>query len=205
MGRIRQMKVSKETVALHRERMLQAAARLFMTHGYADVAVAQVMQAAGLTHGAFYGHFSAKEDLYAAACEWSMMRAAGKLRGVSRRELIERYLSKEHLSDRDGGCPIVALSSEVTHRRAMAAEAFERGFCAMLDAIAASAGGDSGTARRRETIATMASLVGAVVIARAVADEHLADEILDAVDFHLSKTGRDVRNAKGRGRKAGMS
>jgi TetR/AcrR family transcriptional regulator, transcriptional repressor for nem operon len=197
------MKVSKETVAIHRERMLQAAARLFMNHGYADVAVAQVTQAAGLTHGAFYGHFSAKEDLYAAACEWSMMRAAAKLRGVSRGKLVERYLSKEHLLDRDGGCPIVALSGQVIHNGAVAIEAFQRGFCAMLDAIAASAAADSETARRREAISTMASLVGAVVIARAVADAQLADEILGAVDFDLSKTRRNVRNASRGRRKAG--
>src|SRR5271156_2267449 len=69
-GGTRNMKVSREQVAAHRERILAAAARLFRVRGFEDVTVSEVMKEAGLTHGAFYGHFPSKEALIAEAIEW---------------------------------------------------------------------------------------------------------------------------------------
>ena len=69
------MKVSREQVAAHRARILAAAARLFRLRGFEDVTVAEVMKEAGLTHGAFYGHFPSKEALIAGAIEWVLAPA----------------------------------------------------------------------------------------------------------------------------------
>ena len=99
------MKVSKEQVAAHRARILAAAARLFRLRGFDDVTVAQVMRDAGLTHGAFYGHFSSKEALIAEAIE-SVLAPAPDGVGTRMRAATyaDGYLSARHRDDPASGC-----------------------------------------------------------------------------------------------------
>jgi TetR/AcrR family transcriptional regulator, transcriptional repressor for nem operon len=62
------MRVSRERAAENRDRIVDAAGRLFRERGLDGIGVANLMKAAGLTHGGFYGHFASKEDLEVQAC-----------------------------------------------------------------------------------------------------------------------------------------
>src|SRR6516225_1279032 len=59
---------ASQTAEKH-ERILREAARLFRERGFDGAGVADIMKAAGLTHGAFYAHFPSKEALEAEAVE----------------------------------------------------------------------------------------------------------------------------------------
>src|ERR1700689_171125 len=104
------MKVSKEAVVEHRRQILDSAARLFRERGFERVTVAQVMQDAGLTHGAFYGHFASKEALIAAAVAHTLPASE---RPAQPREaalaFVDSYLSPGHRDDRANCCVFSSL------------------------------------------------------------------------------------------------
>src|SRR6185437_9035084 len=104
------MKVSKIQVDDNRRAVLAAAGRLFRQRGFDAVSVSEVMTAAGLTHGAFYGYFRSKDELVAAALAdlLATRRPPGKWA-----QSAARYLSPGHRDDSGGGCPVAALASEV--------------------------------------------------------------------------------------------
>ena len=107
------MKVSKEQVAEHRARILAAAARLFRLRGFEDVTVAEVMKDAGLTHGAFYGHFSSKEALIAEAIGQALAPAPeDRKTRTPAAAYADGYLSAEHRDDRATGCSFSSLGTE---------------------------------------------------------------------------------------------
>src|SRR5215475_8992823 len=100
------MKVTREQFAANREKIVQVASTLFRKHGFEGIGVADIMKAAGLTHGGFYGHFKSKEDLAAEACTRALARAAEKWaalarmpRGDARAEIVKQYMTESH---RDG-------------------------------------------------------------------------------------------------------
>lgn len=176
------MKVSRETREAHRSAILDAASRLFRERGPDGVGVAEITRAAGLTHGAFYGHFPSKEALLAEAVSGALEGAATRLRAaVSDRSLgryAAGYLGGEHRADRGGGCPVAALGGDMARQSSPEVRAaFAEGLRRFIDA-GAEGGGD-----RRGAIEALAKLVGALVMARAVegADPALADEIAAAV------------------------
>jgi TetR/AcrR family transcriptional repressor of nem operon len=108
---------ANETAAKH-ERIVREASRLFRERGFEDVTVAEVMKAAGLTHGAFYNHFDSKEALMAAAVEYAMQRTLHGVKGSfksvgGRRAYLDRYLSTKHRDTPEAGCAMAALSSEI--------------------------------------------------------------------------------------------
>src|SRR5579885_3634104 len=104
------MKVSREQVQEHRDRILAAAARLFRERGFEGVSVAQVMQAAGLTHGAFYGHFDSKDALIREAVAYEPPAAPRKrAEPESAAEYADSYLSTRHRDNLGTGCPIASL------------------------------------------------------------------------------------------------
>jgi TetR/AcrR family transcriptional regulator, transcriptional repressor for nem operon len=176
------MKVSREQVQQNRERILDAAARLFLERGFERVSVAEVMKAAGLTHGGFYGHFDSKESLIREAL--AHKKPPGQRRGAndgrSAADYADAYLSTRHRDDRGGGCPIVGLGSEAARAsadvRATLTKAIQRG----IDRFNAASPGKTPAQRRRNAIAAYSAMVGAVVLARIVDDKKLSDEILAA-------------------------
>lgn len=181
------MKVTREEAAANRERILEAAARLFRERGLDGIGVADVMGEAGLTHGGFYGHFGSKDELKAAACARSLERSAARWTRFVETErdpvaaIVKRYLSAEHRDDPGHGCAIAALGGDVGREGPEVRRAYTQGWAALLDILASVSPGRTGAARRREAIATYAALVGAVVLARAVDDPRLSEEILTAV------------------------
>jgi TetR/AcrR family transcriptional repressor of nem operon len=171
------MKVSKETSARHREALLGAASRLFRDKGFDKVGIAEIAAAAGLTHGAFYTHFASKDELCAEAATASLRRGAETLHGSGdRRAYIEAYLSPRHVRDRRNGCPIAAFSGDVPREGPRVRAAFSQGLDHMIDTVSDGLGEPS----RDRAIASLATMVGALVLARAAAEPSLRDEILDA-------------------------
>jgi len=171
------MKVSKETSARHRETLLVAASRLFRDKGFDKVGVAEIAAAAGLTHGAFYTHFASKDELCAEATGASLRRSAEALAAsADRRAYVEAYLSARHVRDRRNGCPVAAFCGDVPREGPQVRTAFSRGLDHMIDTVADGLDEPS----RDRAIASLATMVGALVLARAAAEPALRDEILDA-------------------------
>src|SRR5580704_7114782 len=172
---------AKETAAKH-ERIVKEASRLFRERGFENVSVGEVMKAAGLTHGAFYAHFGSKQELQEAAVAYGQSISAGRARSngakkQGRRAYAERYLSQRHRDNPGDGCTMAALAPEVARSTPELKTAFERGFEEILSA----GGGD-----RKEGIFQTAALLGGVVLARAVRDPQLSDEILEIVRQKVS-------------------
>src|ERR1700675_5091971 len=112
-GELTKMKVSREQAAENRERIVQVAAKLFRERGFDGIGVADLMKAAGLTHGGFYGHFESKEDLMAQACEHATARSKTLFGKLAERvpddalgEIARAYLSPRHRDDPGAGCLI---------------------------------------------------------------------------------------------------
>ncbi len=107
------MRVSREKAAENRQRIVAAAARLFRETGFDGAGVDAIMQAAGLTHGGFYGHFRSKEDLAAEAVRQGLAAGAERMAGAcSLRAYADGYLSAAHCADRGGGCMVAALGED---------------------------------------------------------------------------------------------
>ena len=169
----------EETAAKH-ERIVKEASRLFRERGFENVSVAEVMKAAGLTHGAFYAHFSSKEELQAAAVAYGMKVSLGRMQRShkkSKESYADRYLSRWHRDNPGDGCTMAALAQEVARSTPELKAAFELGFEETLSV---------GVGDRKEAIFRAAAMIGGVVLARAVHDPRLSDEILSGV---LQKLG----------------
>ncbi|MEK1888179.1 MAG: TetR/AcrR family transcriptional regulator [Phyllobacterium sp.] len=181
------MRVSKEQAARNRDRIIEVASREFRDKGFDGIGVADLMKSAGLTHGGFYGHFASKDDLIAEACAASMDRSAEKWAELANRSpdeafaaLTNAYLLKDHRDHRETGCTMAALAPDIARQSGRVRERFTRGTSALLDILARLVPGASAGAKRERALATMAGLVGTLVLSRAVNDPEFADEILAA-------------------------
>ncbi len=176
------MKVSKAQVQENRARIVATASALFRERGYDGVGIADLMAAAGLTHGGFYKHFRSKADLMTEAAVHGMARTADESSGLSVRDFVQRYLSREHRDARDAGCTMAALSGDAARQSDEVKVAFANGIAASLAAFQTRHAGqdvDAQRIARAKTINTMAHAVGALVLSRACPDDApLADEIL---------------------------
>ena len=190
------MKVSREQAARNRERILDTAAQLFRERGFEGIGVADTMKAAGLTHGAFYGHFSSKEDLIAQACvrsfsrsheRWSKM--AGRTPDDPLSSIVRSYLTPRHRDDPGTGCALAALGPDIARHGSGVRRTVADGLRSAFSLLSGVVPGKSEAARRRKAISTYASLVGAMIMARAVDDRALSQEILDAVRASVSGSG----------------
>lgn len=181
------MKVSREQFAENRERILAEAGNLFREKGFDGVGIADIMNAAGLTHGGFYRHFASKDELAAQTCRQAMdgtaQRWADLLQGDGAQPLetlLRRYLSEQHRDHMGRGCMFAALAGDAARQEEGVRQAYTDGLSRLLDMLAACIPGRLRQTRRRQAIATMAEMVGAVILARAVDDPILSKEILTA-------------------------
>ncbi|MFQ5960582.1 MAG: TetR/AcrR family transcriptional regulator [Candidatus Methylomirabilales bacterium] len=177
--------------ANHKQRthaqIVEAASRLFKEGGYVGVGVDVVMKAVGLTPGGFYAHFSSKEALLAETLALALKRMKGwLLAGLEDREglpwlraIVRRYLSRIHRDAVAEGCPMPALTADVSRAGADARETFETHFRQLVAEFEEKMPADLGSARDR-ALATMALFVGGVMLARAVKDRKLSGRILRA-------------------------
>jgi TetR/AcrR family transcriptional regulator, transcriptional repressor for nem operon len=186
------MRVSREQAALNRDRIIDAAGALFRAKGFGGVGVADIMKAADLTHGGFYGHFASKDDLVAQASTRAMARAATNWERIVEgapdepfTALLKHYLSPRHRDDPGKGCVFAALAADASRSGKVVRSAFGEGLELLLDILADAIPDGSKAARRRKAVAAMAALVGALALARATEGTPLSDEILDAARREL--------------------
>jgi TetR/AcrR family transcriptional repressor of nem operon len=170
------MKVSREQMAENRSRILNQAARLFRDKGFEAVSVAEVMKAAGLTHGGFYGHFGSKDDLIAQTMTYVLSSHGQEARGFD--AFLAAYLSPRHRDAPAEGCPTAAFASDARRQTPEARAAMAAGIEAQLDRIAGSLEQQGVTDARRAAIGAWSAMVGAMILARAVEDPALSDKIL---------------------------
>ena len=182
------MKVSRAQAAENRERILDVATRLFRERGIDGIGVSDLMQAAGLTHGGFYGHFESKEDLVAQACARAVSRmrqnwtnVVDQSTGDPLEALAATYLTPKHRDGAGRGCPMAALGPEIARQGPTVRRAFTDELRPFFDYLSRVVQGSSNNLRRQKALAAYAGLVGALVVSRAVDDPDLSNEILSAV------------------------
>lgn len=178
------MKVSREQVAENRNRILDAAARLFRERGFDNVTVAEVMGAAGLTHGGFYGHFDSKEALIEAA----MAHELSRLRRPSLEDAggyADGYLSRQHRDNVGASCPFSSLGTEAVRASPEVRHTLTQSLRQQIDSFSDWSQGDTAKERRANAIATLSTMMGAMMLARLVDDDGLSDEILTAARASL--------------------
>ncbi|SDM42499.1 transcriptional regulator, TetR family [Streptomyces sp. cf386] len=177
------MRVTKAQAEQNRAHIVATAARLFRERGYDGVGVAELMAAAGFTHGGFYKHFRSKADLMAEASASGLAQTAARTEGLDPAEFVERYVSREHRDGRSDGCTIAALSGDAARQSADIKTEFAAGIENLLTALQdpSDTPGDADQRVDRTTLIDMlAHSVGAVMLSRACPDgSPLADEILD--------------------------
>jgi TetR/AcrR family transcriptional regulator, transcriptional repressor for nem operon len=181
------MRVTKERAAENRERILKAASRLIRERGISGAGVDALTEAAGMTHGSLYSQFGSKERLVEEALGYAIAASGKTTAGAPTLDrYISSYLACEH-RDRPGqGCPLAALVCEIPRQGAGVRETFTAGLRGMIRQLSGRI--DAGLKQRRrdeKALATVASLVGALVLARAVNDPKLSDDILRATKSRL--------------------
>jgi len=179
------VRVTREQAAANREKILDVAGTLFRQHGFDGIGVADIMKHAGLTHGGFYGHFASKDDL-AAEITTRVLGRPGWAERLTRSatpafsDVVRSYLSARHRDDAGRGCLFAALASDVVRQPKAVRRAFTEGLRDRVEVLRKLLPGRAAAARREKALATMAGLVGAMILARAVDDPALSDEILEA-------------------------
>ncbi|WP_158816800.1 TetR/AcrR family transcriptional regulator [Methylocapsa sp. S129] len=192
------MRITKQQVDANKTRVVETAAALFREKGFDKVSVADLMHAAGLTHGGFYNHFGSKDDLEAAACAFVFEQSVAAIEAIAtiaapeeRMQAFDayrrRYVSKKVRDYSATACPMVAFAGDVSRQPAPVREEYASGFRRYLAAFERASAGDGlkGAAKkqaREKAIAQFATLAGARSLARSVAetDPALSDEILEA-------------------------
>jgi TetR/AcrR family transcriptional repressor of nem operon len=167
------------------ERILDESIKLFRERGFAGVSVNEVMKASGLTHGPFYNHFASKEALMSETLTRDLQRSVSDFdkypaseKGLAK--YVDYYLSEQHKDDPAGGCPVAALSAEVRQYDQIR-EPFTSQLKGLIQKLATHFPWRSRRSARGDAIHMYASMIGAVILARAVNDEKFSKEILDEV------------------------
>ena len=171
-------RVSKAQADENRRQVVAAAGRLFRERGVQGVSVADLMGAAGLTHGGFYKRFASKEALVSEAVEQAFADRAAQLDGVDPAEFADSYLSPAHRDHPGDGCPAAGFGADVA--REEEGSGARRAYAQGVESYARLFGGD---------LAAVSTLVGAIVLARATAGTELSDRILAAARADLTARG----------------
>ena len=170
------------------ERIVQAAARAIRRSGYDGTGVADIMKEAGLTHGAFYAHFESREAMLAEAAD----RAGAESNAFAAcivvavppeqamQALVQAYLSKEHLAGIEAGCPVSALGSEMPRQSPEVRRVATRRIKEMIDLVARQSPDWGQPGAHERALVTVATMVGTLMLARAVDDPALSDSLCSA-------------------------
>jgi len=179
------MRVAEAIVAQNHERILDTAAMLFRQQGIKQTSLSDVMSQSGMTHGGFYRHFKSKNHLVAAALQRCMDKTIADLSPkrnmLAGQELLnaflEQYLCDRHLHNPHDGCAVVALSSEVYRANSSIRDVYTEGIIQWIEVLAELLNGDK-LQRRKIAMQIITTLVGTMMVARAVNDEALSQEFL---------------------------
>jgi len=188
------MKASSSRKEATHARIVEVAARAIRRSGYDGTGVADIMKEAGLTHGGFYAHFPDRNALLAEAAgrageeaiAASARIAASAPPGKALEAMLKAYLSKEHLDHPETGCPLAALGSEMPRQAPEVRRAATRSIKEMIDLVARQSPAWGSPHAHRDAMVTLSTMLGCLVLARAVDDEHLARSLTRAVLHHVS-------------------
>jgi TetR/AcrR family transcriptional repressor of nem operon len=167
-----------------RQRIIEAAGRRFKSDGIDGSGIATLMADAGLTNGAFYAHFTSKEDLVATAVADQLREQAAAFSAQTRdragvEQFVREYLSVAHRDNPQDGCPSAALLEEIGRCSDATKRAYTDGLLAVIDDMAARIAPHDPPSARVATLSVFATLVGTLQLSRALADRQLADEVLE--------------------------
>lgn len=178
------MKVTRAQAEANRERIVDVAGELFREKGFDGIGLNDLMQAAGLTRGGFYGHFESKDELASLACERALQASnhyweelSAKPPAEALRALVGFYLSDAHCERRAQGCAMAALAADVARAGPAMQGTFEAGVENFLRVLEPLVSGDGPAGRREQSLATLSQLVGALVLARAVRSPELSRDL----------------------------
>jgi TetR/AcrR family transcriptional regulator, transcriptional repressor for nem operon len=190
------MRVSRQQAAENRQRILIEASRLFRERGLSGVGVDALTQAAGLSHGSLYSQFGSKDRLAAEAFDHAVSRSSATLRDAGTLEdFVARYLSRDHRNRRGEGCAMAALVGDMPRQGASIRHGFTDAVRAFARRVATLM-----PARRKpedEALAAVATMVGALALARAVDDAKLSDRILAAARRSLASRRQGPAQLRG--------
>lgn len=196
MSIMRNTKVNLRTAAKEasHERIVQAAARAIRRSGYDGTGVADIMKEAGLTHGAFYAHFESREAMLAEAADragaesnaYATQVIASAPPEQALRALMHAYLSKDHLAAIETGCPISALGSEMPRQSPEVRRAATRRIKETIDLVARQSPDWGQPEAHERAMVAVATMVGTLILARAVDEPALADALCSATLKHVA-------------------
>jgi TetR/AcrR family transcriptional regulator, transcriptional repressor for nem operon len=173
------------------DRIVKMAAGLFRELGVDGISVADLMKHAGLTHGGFYRHFASRDELVAEAVERALKDGGAVADAVAAnpasniRTLVGAYLSTDHRDNVAAGCAVTALAADVARSGDRARSAYTRQVGRYVELVGKLIAHLPAKQRRPSALAALATLVGAVSMARAVNDEKLSREILKSAADEL--------------------
>ena len=177
------------------ERIVEVAARAIRRSGYDGTGVADIMKEAGLTHGGFYAHFASREAMLAEAADRAGAETVAASAGIAAaaaspeqalESLLRVYLSKAHVEGAERGCPIVALGSEMPRQAPEVRRAATRRIKEMIDVVARQSPDWGQPGAHEHALVTVATMVGTLLLARAVDDAKLSDALRKAALKHLA-------------------
>jgi TetR/AcrR family transcriptional repressor of nem operon len=174
----------KEHKQATRQRIIEAAGSRLKRDGIDGSGIATLMADAGLTNGAFYAHFESKDDLIAQTVAEQLRAQRQRFRALppgraGLEQLIRAYLSVEHRDNPDSGCPSAALLDEIGRSTSTTRRAYTGGLVSVIDDVAARLPSSDPNRSRVQTLSIYALMVGTLQVSRALADRHLADEVLE--------------------------
>jgi TetR/AcrR family transcriptional repressor of nem operon len=175
-------------------RIVEAAARAIRRSGYSGTGVADIMKDAGLTHGGFYAHFASREAMLAEAADRAGADGVSAVARVAAaappqqalQAMMRAYLSKAHVEAVETGCGVAALCSETPRQAPEVRRAATRRIKEMIDLVARESPDWGRPGAHEHALVTVATMVGALVLARAVDDARLSDALREAALKHFS-------------------
>ncbi|WP_055846973.1 TetR/AcrR family transcriptional regulator [Sphingomonas sp. Leaf343] len=186
------MKLTRDAVEANRERVIDTAATLFREKGIDGIGVADLMKAAGMTHGGFYRQFRSKDDLVVQAVSRAFTQMSAEITERLANSdqpfaaLVRHYVSDHHRDDPGHGCSLASLATDAArHDDPALHEAFGGIVASYLDLLTGLVAGTTPEARRAAAIAVLAEMIGSVVLSRVVPDQFVAGEIIDTVATDL--------------------
>ncbi|RWM06034.1 MAG: TetR/AcrR family transcriptional regulator [Mesorhizobium sp.] len=193
------MRVSRIQAEQNRQTVIDVASRLFREHGFDGIGLKDLMKGAGLTQGAFYKQFASKEDLEALASRRALEHASRRWSDAAAKNpkdplgaVIAFYLSAGHREERMDGCPVVALGSDAARQGSDVKASFEAGIRQYLELLGGWLGDAHGEDSRDKAMAVLSTMVGAVVLSRAVNDERLSKQFLQAAAESVRTASRTM-------------
>jgi len=179
------------------ERIVAVAARAIRRSGYDGTGVADIMKEAGLTHGAFYAHFESREAMLAEAAARACAESAAVAASVAASvpagsalaPMLATYLSQAHADNAEVGCPLAALGSETSRQAPEVRRVTTRHIKETVDMLARQSPDWGQPAAHERALVALSTMVGALLLARAVDDPKLSDALREAALHHLAPAG----------------